>query len=72
MKDFVIVEMTYRDAINEAIEEMECQGLRPALVAFVADDGRVELYGWSVDPACFLRHLIEEYGTIHTSTDEGH
>lgn len=68
----VVVEMTYRDAINEAIDEMKPKGLRPGLLAFVADDGRVELYGWNVDPACFLRHLADTYRDVHSSFEEGH
>ena len=67
-----VVEMTYRDAIIEAIDEMEPQGLRPGLIAFVADDGRVEIYGWNVDPAWFLRHLAELYREVHSSFEEGH
>lgn len=67
-----VVEMTYRDAIIEAIDEMAFSGLRPALIAFVADDGRTEVYGWNVDPACLLRHLVDVYGEMHSSFEEGH
>ena len=70
--DCVVLQMSYRDAISEAIDEMEFSGLRPGLIAFVADDGRTEVYGLNVDPACLLRHLAEVYSDAHHCIEEGH
>ena len=67
-----VVEMTYRDAVIEAIDAEAFNGLRPAMVVFISDDGRIELYGWNTDPACLLRDLAGIYCGIHDSFEEGH
>ncbi len=58
----LVVELDARDVAVEAIDEARAQGFRPALVAFLDDDGDTRLYAIGVDHGSFLSHLLQTYG----------
>ncbi len=61
-EECLVVELDERDIATEAIDEAHALGFRPALVAFLNEDGDTRLFTIGVEHRSFLEHLAEEFG----------